>query len=798
MLTEQGAELLSVLSEDPGRPRALAVLGVAGSGKSSLLSQVRKALREAGLRVATHTRVPVGDCDALVVDDLDLLTEPELRTVAGIVDGGAHVVVAATRPTRHSAALRPVLAALTREYPPIRLAPLTSAEIEAELSAEVGITDRRVAATLHTRTAGRQCLVAAAVAALRAGIDVQGLEAVTGNEIRERLYEMDPAEVAVLALATLDVPIGATEVCATLGVDAGRAAELLDAARCSGFAGGPEAFVAEVHRQVIAVLGRTRVRDIEVALRDLLAGAGGVSDRLAAQLSSDGVDRSVDSRLEGVRLQVLAGDLRSATETIDALWGRMDRAQSARSVEVASVIAIVRGDAPRAARLYAWLADAADGGSPMPAGGCSRIWAIVDATAGDARRIRGLGDGADGQVVTPRLAAQVEAMTARGLAESFARTDAAALHTLICAAALERDCSATRLCADTAAATAALLALHRGQASRARTVLTRTPADALPPIHRLRRRILLAWVTLFEGDVAAAAREVEAVARETTGQAHTGQRDILTVAALRVAVARRKGDAGTLRAAWDAAIDPLGEYTPDLFGLLFVGELWVAAAQLGKLDEMTPTVERITAVLAGIGDAPQWSAAVHWYGVHAAIAGRAPNDLVPHARALAEAGRADPQAAVLARAGRVWVNVLGGEVDPDQVEEAARTLDEFGYTWDGARLAGQAALIADDPRVGAAMLQVARSLRTYRQPVAADDAEAERKSSVAVLSEREREVATLLLSGITYKGIGERLFISAKTVEHHVARIRQRIGAQSRAEMLAMLRAMKLGDELSA
>jgi DNA-binding CsgD family transcriptional regulator len=60
----------------------------------------------------------------------------------------------------------------------------------------------------------------------------------------------------------------------------------------------------------------------------------------------------------------------------------------------------------------------------------------------------------------------------------------------------------------------------------------------------------------------------------------------------------------------------------------------------------------------------------------------------------------------------------------------------------------------------------------------------------AVLSDREREVAELLLLGMPYRDIGAQLFISAKTVEHHVARIRRRIGAESRSEMLSMLRAM--------
>jgi DNA-binding CsgD family transcriptional regulator len=97
------------------------------------------------------------------------------------------------------------------------------------------------------------------------------------------------------------------------------------------------------------------------------------------------------------------------------------------------------------------------------------------------------------------------------------------------------------------------------------------------------------------------------------------------------------------------------------------------------------------------------------------------------------------------------------------------------------------------------MLQLARDLK---QTAATDDAGGP-TSSLAVdptvnparaastrLSEREREVAELLLLGMPYRDIGTQLFISAKTVEHHVARIRRRLGAESRSEMLSMLRAM--------
>ena len=43
-----------------------------------------------------------------------------------------------------------------------------------------------------------------------------------------------------------------------------------------------------------------------------------------------------------------------------------------------------------------------------------------------------------------------------------------------------------------------------------------------------------------------------------------------------------------------------------------------------------------------------------------------------------------------------------------------------------------------------------------------------RPAAAPMLSEREREVAELISTGLTYRQIGQRLFISAKIVEHHV------------------------------
>ena len=63
-----------------------------------------------------------------------------------------------------------------------------------------------------------------------------------------------------------------------------------------------------------------------------------------------------------------------------------------------------------------------------------------------------------------------------------------------------------------------------------------------------------------------------------------------------------------------------------------------------------------------------------------------------------------------------------------------------------------------------------------------------RPSAKAVdgLSQRERDVLDLLRAGLTNAEIGERLYISPKTAEHHVSRILTKLGVRSRAEAAAV------------
>ena len=279
------------------------------------------------------------------------------------------------------------------------------------------------------------------------------------------------------------------------------------------------------------------------------------------------------------------------------------------------------------------------------------------------------------------------------------------------------------------------------------------------------------------------------------------RRDALWAAALQTAIARRSGDSGALQKHWYAAMEVLAEYSVDLFSLLPLGELWVAAARMRQVDRLEHAVDQAFGLLDRTGQ----SAAV----VAAAALGRGarrhPGQLTGGGRpARAGADRAaagsSPFAAALATAGRTWLRVLANQVDVDEVTVAARGLAQFGLTWDATRLASQAALQTPDGRVSAAMLQLARDLKsTVTAQDDADSVAGERRPHRvrcrrcrpwSRLSDREREVAELLLLGMPYRDIGSQLLISAKTVEHHVARIRRRLGAESRSEMLSMLRAM--------
>lgn len=54
------------------------------------------------------------------------------------------------------------------------------------------------------------------------------------------------------------------------------------------------------------------------------------------------------------------------------------------------------------------------------------------------------------------------------------------------------------------------------------------------------------------------------------------------------------------------------------------------------------------------------------------------------------------------------------------------------------------------------------------------------------LTPREFQVSLLVAEGLTNREVGERLFISATTVRHHLSSVFRKLGINSRFELMAL------------
>ena len=783
--------LRTALEDLAAGPVTLLITGGIGMGKTAALEAVRRRLRETG-RAVVSTPPERESGAAVVVDDAHLLAPADLRRLADLAADPDVTVVVAAEPREHDPDLRRLTAAMERERARITLAPLASAD----------------AATL-AETAGIPLLV----------------EAVAANRpvpvaLVERLRRLPETDLEALLIATLSTDLGAADLAGALGIGAEAGSRLIDRARATGLAEPsqlPE-FRQSVHRAVAQILGAARHHEIESDLLRTQLAAGTLSAELALQLAEHGMrdpglaeplrasasahphdhclrarilqaaERSGAPEVRPALAEALAlcGRCSAAADVADELLSAADPADRAAGVRVAAALAAHDGNAAQAAELFGWLGPYPD--TPTAAGAV-----IAHLGCGDAVSARAaLGAEHAGP---PTAAARAARSLADGLLMTVDGRYPAAAVRLGQAAAADR---AAGMAPDSTAALVTLAAVHNGDAPRARSVIARAVAAGGEPLFSRRHRLLQGWIRMQDGQLGAAANDADAAA---TPEAH--RRDALWSAALRTAIARRGGDSGALQRHWYDGMEALAEYAVDLYSLLPLGELWMAAARLRQADRMAPFLDQAFGVLASLGDPPAWSLPLHWAGVHAGILGNDPAAVAPHGQALAVAANDSPFAAALAAGGRTWLRVLAHQVDPEEVIAAARGLSGFGLTSDATRLAGQAALSAGDPKVSALMLQVARDLKVpttdsgteagaagAAPDPAAPPVGGPAHGPAAALSDREREVAELLLLGMPYRDIGAQLFISAKTVEHHVARIRRRLGAQSRSEMLSMLRAL--------
>ncbi|GAA1636477.1 helix-turn-helix transcriptional regulator [Actinoplanes couchii] len=819
------SQLLDRVAADPAAP-LLAVVGAPGGyGKTVLLRHLADAYRGAGVPVdgPWPPRTLTAE-HALLIDDAHRLSPEQLADLSEHASRpGARIVVAYRSWPRCPELLR-LIEVLRRGGPSVVLPAFTIGQVATFLAAHLpAAPSAELTAFVTEQTAGIPRYVARMADALAhtpaaaPHVPVAAL-APFAAELDELDLDVRTLLLAVEAGAGLSFDL----VAAVLG-EATDVADLVEAGRATGMLAADGTLVP-LARRAIAALGpisqridvRQRLAARQLArggpvlplVRPLLrvvtgpglvpgaAGSGlgpvyeaageealGDDPALAAELfeAAAGAGRTTAARR--ALAVALAGDLDHASRLTDQVLSAGTPEQRAEAAYVAAAVLAHRGQTAQAVRLFEWA------GSDVSAG----FAAVGLAATGRLPEAERLIRADDPSAQPPTSLSAAATLMARGTAESVTGSPSTALSTLVQAATVIAPAGPTALLPDSPSAIGALLAMHCNELDVAESLLTRAGLQGTGgALLATRHHLLTSWVLLLRGRL----DEVEQRLPATVGAAAPEGRDNLFGTALRVGLARRNGDLVGLRSAWPDACQALIGQPVELFNLLPLGELAVAAARLGEFHRVAGHLAEADRLLAELGDPPLWAVPLHWYRLQAAILADDRDTARRHADRLDAARASGAWATAYADAAAVWLDVLAGRADPEPVLAAARTLSLAGLTWDAARLAGQAAIRTSDRKAMALLLESARAMQGSgarpEQPATSAPARTT-PAGPQLLSAREREVGALVLAGMTYKQIADRLYLSAKTVEHHMARIRQRLGCADRHELLTRLREI-IGD----
>ena len=801
--------------------RAL-VVGIAGSGKSRVLRHLHRVLSDERRPASILDGAGLDPADlppshVLLVDDLHLLPPAQLSRVRARAEDPRAAIIATSRPWPWSPAASGVARELERSRPAIVLGHVSRSDVVALLATRDealpdGCLDHVLEATggvswlvmealaahdtadcagdpahrelqrvLEERVAHRLDTVAPAV---RSGLELLCLSPQRLSGSIERAQDRDAVVMQAFAegLATrAGRPVPIVRACVRATIPAHRLIDL-GTTLADAVASAPDADLA-TDLDWVARTRDPRVGDVLVAHADQLAG--GRPER-AAELYRHALDAGLAPAAlaeRRARAAWAAGDLDEAA----ALASTASADQADGLADVAAATWAGRGMMAQAAAVYR--TGTPHPGTPPTAASLTSA-AIARIGAGDPA------PAAHDDLAAPTPLAVSMQLLHRGLTQSLQPgAGDAALDDLVRAAELFTSARAALPTPEAPAVLATLVALGVGDTERARTVLD----DAIAGDHGgagVRRRLLLwrAWVAV---QAARPAEAQAALSQALHAGGRTTPRDDLLARTTRLALARRYQDAAGLELAWTQVRPALLRVDIDLYLLLPLSELVCSAAKVGDTDSTARPFAHALELVERLGAPPVWAAQLRWAGVQQGILRGRPDLLAPHARALVAAGRTDPVAATMAAAGRVWTAVLAGTVDPDAVESSAKALSDSGLRWDAARLAGHGAGRATDRRIAARLLACARELHPNDTTARAGEASAPTPPTAGeeLLSERELDVARLVLQGKTYAEIGESIFISPRTAEHHIAHIRRRLGAGSRSEMIAKLRVLIDGDQ---
>jgi len=823
-----------VSAPSPDVPAGPAVIvGVDGSGRTHRLGQIAAA---AAARGVIRVNPPIGDTAQLdadlaavgerlvLVDDAHRLTEDQAARLVAAARRGVAMVIARrpTIPTPAHAELDEAVGG-----PVEQLRPLDETGVARILSARTGhaVSPEQVA-DVWARSGGLPAIVAALAEA-----PADGPNPSLVARIHRRLTMVPPPVAALAKLLALRLDLPDTVLAAAARLDPAELGPAIRELTDQGMVlAGAETMIPAVADALLADLPAAERRRVHESVASALIAVGADPLTAATQLRAARAYVPTSAAVFAAAAERLRFDDPAAALGWydDAITAGADPASIAVGRAEVAVLLGLSTDAPAAANpdqatraaIVAGTIEAHHGRCDratealLAAGSLGPLLAVPSLVAvGDLARAQSVDvSGVDAPVALRRLAEA--ALTAA------ARPAAAVPLFIEAAEALERT-SPTTVLPDTAHALGAVLSSIVGDVASAEHLLERAIALGYGgPAFVARHRLLLAWVRMRGGRYDTALLELgqgptrlpEPGQGPASGSAATGgtttpggvataslagafgpAREVVLRAALRAGIARRSGDIAALRDAWTGVEPALARRTVDIFSVEPLEELVVAAARLRQHGRVALVMEALDTILHRLGSPPDWAVVVGWIHLQVAIAAEDADAAARAAERIADACRhaGSPRQKAQCAAAELWARILAGDVDPDAATIVAGELAAVGLPWEGSRLVGQAAIRTTDASAARRLLERARELSSAE--VVPDRGRAE--SAHGGLSEREVEVARMVLAGDTYREIGAKLFISPKTVEHHVARIRAKVGATTRAEFVAALRSLLQTDQ---
>ncbi|WP_127474156.1 helix-turn-helix transcriptional regulator [Microbacterium sulfonylureivorans] len=789
------------------------VVGPAGSGKTSLLRRIRRSLADSGREtLLLSPRSPLVDVPAttvVLIDDAQLLDQAAVSRITDRVADPDSSIVLARRPWPETDPLHELALSLEHSQPTIVLGHVTAGDLDHENHDSL---DAACSEGILAMTGGTTWLACEAFAIhdgqpCAADPDHHAIEDALGDVIAHRMLSLDPEVRAAIETLSLRptgfttplapelrdhllaghaeglllrngevVPVVRQAVRATTPLDRLVDAGVIDEASGSrswtpDFSRAPDPRRAEAllrEGDAIADSAPSRARELFRRAGECGADAATVAVRRAGASWALGEIDHAARLLDSGPAPEGDEDREHAIDTAAAIWAARGAMETANAIYAAATPPLTAAQQARAAIAALGAADP--------------LRCLPDPAPAPAR------PGAIGIPTTLDVSLE---LVVRGLRSTLTDPANPRLADLVRASEMYTASATGAPIPELPAVIAALTAINLGELDVSHAILQ----DAVEGGHGgpwARDRLVLwrSWVALQRERPHEVMSGLDAV--RTSGRP-LSPRDRLVYDAIDVALARRYEDKATMVATWRRAREGILHAQFDMFTLLPLAEFVTAAARAGDSTRVAAHFDRAVTLLDGLGAPPLWSAHLHWAGIQRGILANSPDALRPHARALVAVAPQSRLASRMAQAGRVWTSVLAGTVDPDAVEEAALGLADVGLAWDGARLAGHGAGRSDDRRDITRLLACARRLHPRDDTADARDdlstaSTPQGHGGDAVLSAREREVALLVLQGKTYSEIGMSIFISPRTAEHHIARIRRRLGATSRSDLIAKLR----------